>query len=75
MESCCCVAVVMELDVFWECNLSSVDFSIDKKASSLVSPLLGAMLMEMIIAVIRVDLILLFCNIYEIMQLTCREML
>ena len=47
MESCCCVAVVMELDVFWECNLSSVDFSVvDKKASSLVSPLLGAMLMD-----------------------------
>ena len=48
MESCCCVAVVMELDVvFCECNISSVDFSVvDKKASSLVSPLLGAMLMD-----------------------------
>ena len=46
MESCCCAAVVMELDVFWECNLSSVDFSMDKKASSLVSPLLGAMMMD-----------------------------
>ena len=47
MESCCSVAVLTELDVvFWEFNLSSVDFSIDKKASSLVSPLLGAMAMN-----------------------------
>ena len=47
MESCCCVAVLTELDVvFWECNLSSVDFSIGKKASSLIIPLLGAMMMD-----------------------------